>query len=1411
MNLTYSDVSELNGSCCFFVANRVQVQRKVLWASLFLLALLSIAILPVCAEIPYTQWGSQGTGNGQFDYPSDVAINGTTGNVYVIEWRNNRTQVFSASGNYLAQWGSSGSSNGQFKWPAGIAINNTGYVYIADAGNNRIQIFDTNGNYINQWSGGLFSPRALAINSSNFIYVADYGNNRIMVFDPSGVYITQWSASYPLGVAVNASGFVYVTESNNYLTKIFTPGGVNIGQWGSFGTGNGQFKFPTKIAIDNSSNVFVIDEDNGRIEVFDPSGIYLRKWGTYGTGVGQLSSPKGIAVNSSSYVYVAEYSSYRVQVFSSASAPSVTTITPSSGLNTGSIAFSSLTGTGFTAGAAVNLTKTGQANISATGVSVVSADKITGNFDITGSVAGTWNVIVTNPDGQFGLLTNGFTISALIPVAGFTGTPLSGTAPLSVSFTDSSLNLPTGWAWFFGDENFTAPWTLKNTSAMWTARFAHSSVVLPDGSIIVMGGSNGGSNRKNDTWRSTDNGATWTLMNASSGWAARMAHSSVAMSDGSIVLMGGDKGGGLKNDVWRSTDKGATWTQVNSSPAWGPRVDHSTVVMADGSIVLMGGAIPGGLFANDVWRSTDNGATWTKVITSGPMWSEREGHATVVMPDGSIVLMGGLDSGGQKNDVWGSSDNGATWSVAPSPAGWGPREDHTAVTMPDGSILVMGGFSSSVRNDMFRSKDKGFSWGRPNLSVEWGPRGAHTSLLMPDGSIVLMGGNSTAAVAKNDVWRFNPVGSTTQNPSHTYTTAGTYKVALQAYNTAGYNSTRKSDYITVSADPNAPKVSFTSNVTSGGVPLTVAFNDTSTGSPVSWEWSFGDNTSSTEQNPVHTFQKPQVNNVKLKVANSDGLTNQTMQQIVVFGIKTDTNMIMNGTTVSTVGGKQVLAVNASTIQNTGGSVATTNNTLIMTGANSFWKKTQFFADHVALNATTGDFSVTNTTQVVMQSAPVSASLNKTIGDVSVSLDIALKQYVSNAVANITITEGATTDTETKFQQAAQSSGINIKAIAYTVEFTNTDAINANLTQNATRQSQAAILSMNINHTWVAQFATSTNNDGRGAITFIRYPETGTPKVLTTRFNSYNSSSNLDAFEADSPNGLSIFGMIGYEAAQAASNSNSVSMSDSDVKAVNQQATPQIFKETAPLKTDTSNQLAADVMVQSIDKIALLTLSRGLRATDTYGQTLPEVSVLPMDSSMVPPPETGSQYRFDGLAYHCRPDHAQFSQPVTLTFTLPQDEWNTVYANSREPVIQTYSTSTNKWESLPTIADPAAKTVSTSVTHFSDFAIFSKPALNQGNATAIPLLTPTPVLTTKPGLTVIAGNPSPTPSSAQKTSKSPANAFEIMAGLGLWGSRLIINNPLMAVIGIIVIGIGYVGWVQYRKKKERDFIMYGRRK
>ena len=63
----------------------------------------------MCIRDSLHQWGSAGGGNGQFNYPYDVAVDGA-GNVYVGEGLlAHRIQKFDGDGNYLDQWGSEGS------------------------------------------------------------------------------------------------------------------------------------------------------------------------------------------------------------------------------------------------------------------------------------------------------------------------------------------------------------------------------------------------------------------------------------------------------------------------------------------------------------------------------------------------------------------------------------------------------------------------------------------------------------------------------------------------------------------------------------------------------------------------------------------------------------------------------------------------------------------------------------------------------------------------------------------------------------------------------------------------------------------------------------------------------------------------------------------------------------------------------------------------------------------------------------------------------------------------------------------------------------------------------------------------------------------------------------------------------
>ena len=78
-----------------------------------------------------------------------------------------------------------------------------------------------------------------------------------------------------------------------------------------------------------------------------------------------------------------------------------------------------------------------------------------------------------------------------------------------------------------------------------------------------------------------------------------------------------------------------------------------------------------------------------------------------------------------------------------------------------------------------------------------------------------------------------------------------------------------------------PKSDFSVSPTSGSSPLTVKFTDKSTNSPTSWLWTFGDGSTSTEQNPTHIYLKPGMFSVKLKVSNPSGTNSISRSNYIV--------------------------------------------------------------------------------------------------------------------------------------------------------------------------------------------------------------------------------------------------------------------------------------------------------------------------------------------------------------------------------------------------------------------------------------------------------------------------------------------------------------------------------------------------
>jgi hypothetical protein len=118
-------------------------------------------------------------------------------------------------------------------------------------------------------------------------------------------------------------------------------------------------------------------------------------------------------------------------------------------------------------------------------------------------------------------------------------------------------------------------------------------------------------------------------------------------------------------------------------------------------------------------------------------------------------------------------------------------------------------------------------------------------------------------------WTFGDGGtSDEQNPSHLYTVAGVYDVALTTVGPDRTGTKTRVDYITI-RDPLPLVANFSANCVTGNYPMSIQFTDLTTYDPerpiLTWLWDFGDTETSVAQNPSHTYDAAGVCDVSLTV------------------------------------------------------------------------------------------------------------------------------------------------------------------------------------------------------------------------------------------------------------------------------------------------------------------------------------------------------------------------------------------------------------------------------------------------------------------------------------------------------------------------------------------------------------------
>jgi DNA-binding beta-propeller fold protein YncE len=299
-------------------------------------------------------YGAPGSGDGQFNYPEDVAVgpcvSPATTCVFIADSYNNRAQKLRQSDDAFQQaFTVAKFPDLRFSTLSGLAVAPDGDVWAADYFNSRLVKFDPVTGDIHARAGqnqgfGPYVPAHFAasdgelqgvsgidVDPAGSVYVADQYDHRIMKFSSAGAWQAAFGTgaagqgagqlNYPEGVGVDpANGDVYAADTYNCRVSVFNAAGSFLRKWGrrggdgSCGAGDGEFGIITDVKIGPDGNAYVVDFGNSRIGVFTKQGTFLRWIGSLGALGGLLDNPRMITFDAAGDLIVGDVFNRRVQV-----------------------------------------------------------------------------------------------------------------------------------------------------------------------------------------------------------------------------------------------------------------------------------------------------------------------------------------------------------------------------------------------------------------------------------------------------------------------------------------------------------------------------------------------------------------------------------------------------------------------------------------------------------------------------------------------------------------------------------------------------------------------------------------------------------------------------------------------------------------------------------------------------------------------------------------------------------------------------------------------------------------------------------------------------------------------------------------------------------------------------------------
>jgi tripartite motif-containing protein 2/3/tripartite motif-containing protein 71 len=278
----------------------------------------------VHASLPVGKLGAVLLAIEDLQRPWGVVIN-QRGEMVVTEYSGHCVSIFSSrAAKKILSFGTRGSGEGEFDFPTGVAVDEVGNIFVADQRNCRVQKFTREGEFITMTAKALVftNPLGMAFNSINGnLYVADeycihICNSDLSSFKKFGKEGRgKGNFDRPYDVACDSAGKVYVADTSNCRVQVFTSEGVFLHMFGRQRQNWGGLTRPLCLAVDAEGLVYVTDEVNNRVTVFTSDGSLVSVFGRRGDRSGEFDFPRGIALDGDGVVYVCDRNNHRVQLF----------------------------------------------------------------------------------------------------------------------------------------------------------------------------------------------------------------------------------------------------------------------------------------------------------------------------------------------------------------------------------------------------------------------------------------------------------------------------------------------------------------------------------------------------------------------------------------------------------------------------------------------------------------------------------------------------------------------------------------------------------------------------------------------------------------------------------------------------------------------------------------------------------------------------------------------------------------------------------------------------------------------------------------------------------------------------------------------------------------------------------------